>query len=649
MHSLCYALRYPDLLSAFCTDDSAKCNEVELQRHWETQGHREGRTPNCSRAMLHNRWVAAFPSRERRVYSQNGEDGVLEHLFSLIGTTSKFYAEFGVEDGAQCNTRYLRTKGWSGLLINGSNEDASINLHKEFTRIDNVVSLLQKYSVPTELDLLSVDTDCFDWWLLRNIFRAGFRPRAVITEVNSHASMAPPIAKVVSRHEGEYCSTAKGEGYNTWFGGSVSAFWELFRHFNYSMVYCEHQGRNCVGVRDDVLDMKGGGRLSDSLSDIQLYRPPMYGPSNNGWPRPIDPHHRRFDDAREILGIKQGKLGAVRSPLARPIEGCSLPPEARWCLAEIYVGGERKFFSMACWKEHDVVCSDICTEGSWEVSSVEPWVPQHRGAGLLLDVGANVGWFTMLFAMSGWSVIAVEAHPSNAALLNASLCRNRAAAQRVRLVNAALMSSERKLGSTCHAVSTPENAHNMRMCCDADFPSNCADFGATQGLRADSGQQYVDHGIVPLATLDGVLRSIGAPAVDVVKMDVEGFECEVVRGGHTVFMGTHQLGRRPHTVRVELQSDPPLGIGMKDCNTAQFTRMLSPAYNVTSRLSSPAGNYVDAVFELTRTHQHLSARSPSVSGRGSRFEPGGGWGANRSRFKPPKPEGAPAPAPAVAA
>ena len=149
---------------------------------------------------------------------------------------------------------------------------------------------------------------------------------------------------------------------------------------------------------------------------------------------------------------------------------------------------------------------------------------------------------------------------------------------------------------------------NMRMCCDADFPSKCAAFGATQGLRVDSElvptflRQYVDHGLVPLATLDGVLRSIGAPAVDVVKIDVEGFECEVVRGGHTVFMGTNQSGRRPHTVRVELQSDPPLGLGMKHCSAAQFTRMLSPAYNVTARHSSPAGDYVNAVFELTRTH-----------------------------------------------
>ena len=41
------------------------------------------------------------------------------------------------------------------------------------------------------------------------------------------------------------------------FGASVSAFWELYRSYNYSMVYCEAKGVNCAAVRDDVLDISG--------------------------------------------------------------------------------------------------------------------------------------------------------------------------------------------------------------------------------------------------------------------------------------------------------------------------------------------------------------------------------------------------------
>ena len=56
---------------------------------------------------------------EKRVYSQNGEDGVTMKLVELIydnDTTDKYYVEFGVENGRECNTRILREYyQWKGL------------------------------------------------------------------------------------------------------------------------------------------------------------------------------------------------------------------------------------------------------------------------------------------------------------------------------------------------------------------------------------------------------------------------------------------------------------------------------------------------------------------------------------------------------
>lgn len=51
--------------------------------------------------------------RDKKVYSQVGEDGILEAVFDCIGQGEKYYVEFGTESCDECTTRYLRDeKGW---------------------------------------------------------------------------------------------------------------------------------------------------------------------------------------------------------------------------------------------------------------------------------------------------------------------------------------------------------------------------------------------------------------------------------------------------------------------------------------------------------------------------------------------------------
>ena len=92
------------------------------------------------------------------VYSQNGEDGILLWILSELGmlddrkdtaSQSRYFVEFGVEDGYECNTRFLRERfGWQGLLMDGSNTNASLNLQQEFITAEGINELFDKYSVP---------------------------------------------------------------------------------------------------------------------------------------------------------------------------------------------------------------------------------------------------------------------------------------------------------------------------------------------------------------------------------------------------------------------------------------------------------------------------------------------------------------------
>jgi hypothetical protein len=96
---------------------------------------------------------------ERKVFSQNGEDGVLNAIFDAIGETNKYYVEFGTGNGDECNTRYLKNyRNWNGLLMDVEYEDRKINLNREFITAENINYLFQKYEVPKEFDLLSMES-----------------------------------------------------------------------------------------------------------------------------------------------------------------------------------------------------------------------------------------------------------------------------------------------------------------------------------------------------------------------------------------------------------------------------------------------------------------------------------------------------------
>ena len=52
-------------------------------------------------------------------------------------------------------------------------------------RPSNIVNHFERFGVPYNFDLLSVDTDAYDWFMLEAIFEAGYKPRVVLTEINS--------------------------------------------------------------------------------------------------------------------------------------------------------------------------------------------------------------------------------------------------------------------------------------------------------------------------------------------------------------------------------------------------------------------------------------------------------------------------------
>lgn len=180
---------------------------------------------------------------EQRIYSQNGEDGILKIIFDKIGTTNKFCVEFGVEDGTECNTRYLIDKGgWNFLQMDcGDNLPATIK--KEFVTAENVNQLFKKYDVPREFDLLCIDIDFNDYWVWKSI--SEYSPRVVAIEYNHH--FPPADAKVV-----KYDPQAKLKT-PSYFGASLLALAKLGKSKGYTLLVCDNRGVNAFFVRSDLV------------------------------------------------------------------------------------------------------------------------------------------------------------------------------------------------------------------------------------------------------------------------------------------------------------------------------------------------------------------------------------------------------------
>jgi len=148
---------------------------------------------NCSS------WIAQLAHRGEgmKLYSQDTQDGILQIIFRHIGTTNKRFVEFGfgyegrniteeVMDHAAAglNTRLLAKQGWKGLYFDALISAPSFGVVKALLTEDNIGQTFEAQGIPKDIDYISIDVDSVDYWLLRGMLHAGYKPRVLSTEFN---------------------------------------------------------------------------------------------------------------------------------------------------------------------------------------------------------------------------------------------------------------------------------------------------------------------------------------------------------------------------------------------------------------------------------------------------------------------------------
>ena len=417
-------------------------------------------------------------------YAQCDEDGIIRACLARIAQAtplSRSFLEIGCADGRQNNTHQLALDGYRGVWVDG--DAAAIDsIAKALSGLvfDDLLVLQQRVALTSSaglakrarnflatesVDLLSLDIDGNDLHVLP-AFVSRLSPKLVCVEYN--AKFPPPTRLVMEYDE------AHSWGYDDYFGSSLQSWVDALQVLGYSLVACNLSGANAFFVRDDLVH-----RFTLYPIDA-LYQPPRYWltSAHNGHPASLKWLAQRLRQAPSAFRIV-------------PVQAPAQPP-AEFAIHQV---------------PDEFVSGDLARSGVWEPFESKVFGRLCQPGSRVLDLGANIGWYSLLAARqigASGQVIAFEPDERNANLLR---------------VNMALGDREACIEIHQAAVGDLEGQLSLYR-----SDTNLGDHRLFQDSEARDSSQ------VAVTTLDAFFGERSEPLPDVVKSDTQGSEARIFRG-----------------------------------------------------------------------------------------------------------------------
>jgi hypothetical protein len=207
---------------------------------------------------------SAFNDYEFKIFSQWGDDGLIQYLIKNIEIENKIFIEFGVEDYSESNTRFLMmNNNWKGFVMDGSEENMarlknqnwywkySLKNKAVFITKENINGLLAETGLKN-IGLLHIDLDGNDAHILAELDLKELNPSIIIMEYNAvfgkERAISVPYDKDFFRTDKHYS--------NLYCGASLSALTYIANNKGYGLVGCNLAGNNAYYLRKDLLNEK---------------------------------------------------------------------------------------------------------------------------------------------------------------------------------------------------------------------------------------------------------------------------------------------------------------------------------------------------------------------------------------------------------
>jgi len=201
---------------------------------------------------------------EFKIFSQWGEDGIIQFLTKNLIIKNHTFIEFGVGDFSESNCRFLMMKDrWCGYVIDSSFLNIKrlcsfyfywqnqINSKLSFITRENVKEVLNESGFDKKLGILSVDIDGMDYHVLEEALKE-WLPSILIVEYNEIFGWVAPVTVPYE----PYFKRILKHPSNKYYGANLPAFIHLANQHGYGFVGTNSVGSNAFFVRRELLNEK---------------------------------------------------------------------------------------------------------------------------------------------------------------------------------------------------------------------------------------------------------------------------------------------------------------------------------------------------------------------------------------------------------
>ena len=207
---------------------------------------------------------------EYKIFSQNGEDGIIDFLLNQLNIQNPRFLEIGVGSYKESNTRYIFMKSpTKGMIIDNVKnlkQEVSKNVKlwkgdltiiEKTVTSDNIYNILKINNFQNNLDLFSLDIDGIDYWVMKEL--PDNLSKIVITEYNATfgANLEVTVPNINNFNRTKYHYS------NLCYGMSLRAIINLMNRKNYTFIGTNKACNNAFFINNSDVD-----KLNIDLPDL---------------------------------------------------------------------------------------------------------------------------------------------------------------------------------------------------------------------------------------------------------------------------------------------------------------------------------------------------------------------------------------------